>query len=97
MNCDDIKCSNDKFLKESVLDIVIEETTPLDMILKEVNNNIKDVGGPEEVSEGGTGSGRNPEGGGASGGTPGELMTFETTIIKEMTDAKLNCPCKKNN
>ena len=102
MNCDEIKCSNDKFLKESVLDIIIEEThNPLDIPfgheVKEVNNNIKDVSGPDEVNEGGQGSGRNPEGGQDSGGaSPGPLVTFETTVLKEMVDAKLKCPCNKN-
>ena len=101
MNNDSIKETNDKFLQESVLDIVIEETTPLDMILQEVNNNVKDVSGPDEMNEGGTGSGRNPEGPGDSGGSaPGPLVTFETTsplkILKEMVDAKLQCPCNKN-
>lgn len=60
---------------------------------QEVNNNIKS----DPTEEGGLGSGRNPESpGDVSGGGPGPLVTFETTIIKEMLDAKLNCPCNKN-
>lgn len=67
----------------------------------EVNMNPKD---PEGTEEGGLGSGRQDEGGGSSGGSQaGPLISFgemlalpHPNIIKEMMDAKLNCPCQKN-
>jgi len=57
-----------------------EHHNPLDIPfgheVHEVNNNIKDV------DEGGSGSGRQPEGGGPlSPGNPGELVSFETVSI----------------
>jgi hypothetical protein len=73
---------------------------------KEVNNGVKDQGfgnsnNSNEIDEGGMGSGRQPDYGDplSDGGGPGPLMTFETTpldIIKEVVDAKLDCPCRKN-
>jgi hypothetical protein len=90
------------FQETTPFDIIIKEAEPLDIILQEVNNNIKDsnVGGPNDVDEGGLGSGRHPETPGDSGGgQPGPLMTFETVrplnIIKEVMDAKLKCPCSQ--
>jgi len=95
--CDDKHDSIDHVQETTPLEIIISETNPLDIILQEVNNNVKDVGGPDEMSEGGQGSGRNPEGpGDASGSQAGPLVTFETKLVKEMLDAKLNCPCNKN-
>ncbi len=85
-------------MSDEPLDIIIGETTALDMIIKEVNNSVKSEGGVNDpTEEGGLGSGRNPEGPGDVGvGNQGPLVTFETSIIKEMLDAKLNCPCQKN-
>ncbi len=62
---------------------------------KEINKNIKDP----EIEEGGQGSGRNPEGGdSAGGGTPGPLISFgmSETLMKELVDSKLSCPCNKS-
>ena len=95
-----IKESNDKFLKETPLDIIIEEThNPLDIPfgheVHEVNMNPKD---PEKTEEGGMGSGRNDEGGGNQGGAQaGPLISFGESIVKELMDAKLKeCSCHKN-
>ena len=95
-----IKETNDKFLKETPLDIVIEEThNPLDIPfgheVHEINMNPKD---PKNTEEGGMGSGRNDEGGGSSGGAQaGPLISFGESIVKELMDAKLQeCSCHKN-
>ncbi len=77
-----------------------EHHNPLDIPfgreLNEINKNVKDVPGPDDTEEGGLGSGRNPEGGASStGGQPGPLISFGETIIKEMMDSKLSCPCNK--
>ena len=68
---------------------------------QEKNMNPKDVGGPDDVDEGGLGSGRNPEGGGKGGSQPGPLISFgiNETIIKQLMDAKLkeSCSCHKKN
>ena len=102
---DSITETNTKFLQEvgQPLDIIIEEThNPLDIPfgyeVKEVNNGVKSEGGINDpTEEGGLGSGRNPEGGqDSSGGQPGPLMTFEAKVVKEILDAKVNCPCTKN-
>ena len=63
---------------------------------KEINKNVKDN---DDVEEGGLGSGRNPEGGDAGGGTPGPLISFgmSETLMKELVDSKLSCPCSKKN
>lgn len=79
----------------------IDETdNPLEIpgVVQEKNMNPKDVDGPDDVDEGGLGSGRNPEGGGSSGSQPGPLISFGETIAKQLMDAKLkeSCPCRKN-
>ena len=79
---------------------VKEHHNPLDIPfgheVKEKNMNVKDVPGPDDTEEGGLGSGRNPEGGASStGGQPGPLISFGETILKEMMDSKLSCPCNK--
>lgn len=81
---------------------ISESHNPLDIPfgyeVKEVNMNVKDQ--PEDVDEGGMGSGRNPEGGGQSkGGQPGPLISFGTETIKELMDAKIkeSCPCRQKN
>ena len=77
---------------------VKEHHNPLDIPfgheVKEKQMGVKDP----EIEEGGQGSGRNPEGGdSATGGQPGPLISFGETIIKEMLDSKLSCPCSKKN
>jgi hypothetical protein len=99
--------SNDKFIKESQISFfkLQEDHNPLDIPfgheVKEKNMNVKDVSGPDDVDEGGMGSGRNPEGGGDSGSAPGPLISFglNETIAKQLMDAKLkeSCKCRKKN
>ena len=108
-NHDDIKKGNDKFLKESKVSFFKfqEDHNPLDIPFghevptQEKNMNVKDVGGPDDVDEGGMGSGRNPEGGGNGAGSPGPLISFglSETLTKQLMDAKLkeSCPCRKKN
>ena len=79
-----------------------ESHNPLDIPfgyeVNEINKGVKDVPGPDEVDEGGLGSGRNPEGGGQGGGQPGPLISFGETLFKEMVDSKLSsCQCNKKN
>ena len=72
-----------------------EHHNPLDIPfgyeLNEINKNVKDP----EIEEGGLGSGRNPEGGDSTGGQPGPLISFGETLMKEIVDSKLSCPCNK--
>jgi len=91
---------------DNPLDIagITESHNPLDIPFgrevptQEKNMNPKDVDGPDDVDEGGLGSGRNPEGGGDNkSGQPGPLISFGETT-KSLMDAKLNeCPCRKKN
>ncbi len=103
---DSIRTSNDKFIQESQVSFFKfqEDHNPLDIPfgheLNEINMEVK---GPDDVDEGGMGSGRNPEGGGqSSGGQPGPLVSFgiSEAITKQLYDIKLkeSCPChnKKN-
>ena len=95
--------------EESPLEIagIQEHHNPLDIPFgkeqptQEKNMNVKDVGGPDDVDEGGMGSGRNPEGGGSAGSTAGPLISFglNETIAKQLMDAKIKeqCPCHKKN
>lgn len=101
--------SNEKYLRESQISFfkLQEDHNPLDIPFghevptQEKNMNVKDVGGPDDVDEGGMGSGRNPEGGGSAGGTQGPLISFgiNETITKQLMDAKIKeqCPCHKKN
>ena len=78
-----------------------ESHNPLDIPfgheVKEKQMGVKDVPGPDEVDEGGMGSGRNPEGGNnMGGGQPGPLISFGETIMKQFVDAKVSCPCNKS-
>lgn len=98
-----------KFQEEDPLEIagIQEDHNPLDIPFgkeqptQEKNMNVKDVGGPDDVDEGGLGSGRQPEGGGGGGSQPGPLISFgiNETIIKQLMDAKLkeSCQCHKKN
>ncbi len=84
---------------ESVLGIagITESHNPLDIVGVVQEKNL-DPKQPEDVDEGGMGSGRNPEGGGdSSGSQPGPLISFGTETIKELMDAKLkeSCPCRQ--
>ena len=77
-----------------------EHHNPLDIPfgreVNEINKGVKDIPGPDEVDEGGLGSGRNPEGGGGGGSQPGPLISFGETLFKEMVDSKLSsCHCNK--
>ena len=104
-NHDDIKKGNDKFLKENKVSFFKfqEHHNPLDIPFgHEVHEVNMDPKQPEDVDEGGMGSGRNPEGGGDSqGGQPGPLISFglNETISKQLMDAKIkeSCPCHKKN
>jgi len=89
---DQIEECNDKFIKESKVSFFnfSESHDPLDIPFgyevgtQEKQMGVKDsnVGGPEDVEEGGLGSGRNPEGAGdTGGGQPGPLMSFETVSV----------------
>ena len=99
--------SNDKFIKESQVSFFKfqEDHNPLVIPfgheVQEKNMNVKDVDGPDDVDEGGMGSGRNPEGGGSAGSTDGPLVSFglNETIAKQLMDAKIKeqCPCHKKN
>ena len=104
-NHDDIKKGNDKFLKESQISFfkLQEHHNPLDIPFgHEVNEINMEVKGPDDVDEGGLGSGRNPEGGNNGGGAePGPLVSFgiNETIMKQLYDVKLteSCKCHKKN
>jgi len=103
---DSIRTSNDKFIQESQVSFFKfqEDHNPLDIPFgHEVNEINMEVKGPEDVDEGGLGSGRNSEGGNNGGGSQaGPLVSFgiNETIIKQLYDIKLkeSCPChnKKN-
>ena len=107
-NHDDIDKANDKFLKESQVSFfslggLQEHHNPLDIPFgHEVHEVNMEVKGPDDVDEGGLGSGRNPEGGQGGGGSQaGPLVSFglNETITKQLYDEKLKeCPCrnKKN-
>ena len=112
--CDKDHDSLDHYQETAPLDIVLEETSPLDIIIQEHHNPLDipfghevneinmEVKGPEDVDEGGMGSGRNPEGGDNGGSSaPGPLVSFgiNETILKQLYDEKLkeSCKCHKKN
>jgi len=85
------------------------ELNEINMNVKDVNEGGMGSGRHPEVGDGdihkGSGGGVGGGGGGGSsagtagmgGGQPGPLISFGETIIKEMLDSKLSCPCNKKN
>jgi len=97
---DSIIRANEKFLKETQISFfkLQEDHNPLDIPF---GHEVNEIGtAPEDVDEGGMGSGRNPEGcGESSGSQPGPLISVGMETVKELMDAKIreSCPCHKKN